>query len=141
MQRRLPWAQTTRNHRPGAAQNRLAARRRLPAVPIFNSVKLNRSDVSLRTEPNSYFRTSTLNPQQSQLYEPCSAPYCTNPVSPPFKSSPTFAATPSPALVGDPYPSSSRNWLKFEIEELTPSVKKRPGAFNFAELSPENQLP
>src|SRR5271170_5094745 len=122
MQRRLPWAQTTRNHRPGAAQNRLAARRRLPAVPIFNSVKLNRSANSLRTEPNSYFRTSTLNPQQSQLYEPCSPPYCTSPESPWIKFSPTFAARPNPGLVGDPYPNRSRNWLKSETAELIPWV-------------------
>src|SRR5271170_713433 len=46
----------------GPTQNRLAALRRLPAVPIFNNVKLNRSAVSLRTDPRSYLRTSTLNP-------------------------------------------------------------------------------
>src|SRR5260370_37189297 len=99
---------------PDKAQNRLAARRRLPAVPIFDSVKLNRSTVSFRTDPNSYLRTSTLNPQQSQLYDPCSAPYCTSPESPALKSSPTFAATPRPALVRDPYRSRSRSCLKFD---------------------------
>src|SRR6266513_2056907 len=98
---------------PDKAQNRAAARRRLPAVPIFDSVKLNRSTVSFRTDPSAYLRTSTLNPQQSQLYDPCTAPYCTIAEFVAFKSSPTFAATPNPALVGDPYPSRSRSWLKF----------------------------
>src|SRR6185312_16135330 len=88
----------------GLAQNSRSARRRFPADPMLASVKLNRYAFSLRTEPSSYLRYSTLKPQQSQLYEVCSAPYCTDPR---FRSSPTFAATPSPTFVGDPYPAST----------------------------------
>src|ERR1700729_3785344 len=75
------------------AQNRLAALRRFPAVPIFSSVKLNRSAVSLGTTPSSYLRTSTLNPQQFQLYEACTVSYCTIPEFVAFKSNPIFPAT------------------------------------------------
>src|SRR5207248_11500924 len=121
----LPWPSHSSGGEPpprNKCQTRLAARRRFPAVPIFDSVKLNRSTVSFRTEPSSYLRTSTLNPQQSQLYDPCRAPYCTIPEFPAFKSSPTFAAIPSPAFVGDPYLSRSRSWLKLDTVEATPSV-------------------
>src|SRR3979411_2715307 len=104
-----PLATTAPTTAPDKAQNKLAARRRLPAVPIFDSVKLNRSTVSFRTDPSAYLRTSTLNPQQSQLYDPCTAPYCTSAEFAELKSSPTFAAPPKPALVGDPYPSRSRS--------------------------------
>ena len=49
------------------AQNSRSARRRLPAVPMFASVKLNRYAFSFRTDPSSYFRYSTASPQQFQL--------------------------------------------------------------------------
>src|SRR5579875_3836400 len=109
---------------PGPAQNRLMARRRFPAVPMLTSVKLNRSTLSFRTEPSSYFWYSTLSPQQFQLYEVCSAPYWTSPALDVnwFRSSPTFAATENPGFTGEPYPSNRRNWLKFDTAELTPSV-------------------
>jgi hypothetical protein len=48
-------------------QNRRSDRRRLPADPMLINVKLNRSTPSLRTDPSSYLRYSTLNPQQFQL--------------------------------------------------------------------------
>ncbi len=63
--------------RPGSDQKSRSARLRFPAVPMFASVKLKRYVFSLRTEPSSYFRYSTLRPQQSQLYWTCRAPYCT----------------------------------------------------------------
>src|SRR5260370_29161892 len=99
-----PLATTAPTNVPDKAQNRAAARRRLPAVPIFDSVKLNRSTVSFRTDPSAYLRTSTLNPQQSQLYDPCTAPYCTNADFVAFKSSPPFSSTPNPTLSVDPSP-------------------------------------
>src|ERR1700694_5552243 len=58
---------------------------------MFTRVKLNRYAFSFLTDPSSYFRYSTLKPQQSQLYEASSAPYW---IVPWFKSSPAFAGIP-----------------------------------------------
>src|SRR5438445_13897547 len=104
-----PLATTAPTNVPDKAQNRAAARRRLPGVPIFDSVKLNRSTVSFRTEPSWYLRSSTLNPQQSQLYDPCTAPYCTIAQFMAFTSSPTFAATPDPPSLDHAYPSTTHS--------------------------------